>query len=125
LSLWGIDDGTYLIDSIESTQRLFTVLLPTHPPSPDRLTTHRNIFYWFVEASTDPDEAPLVFWTNGGPGCSGLYGFMNENGPFRPTKGGKALDANPYSWNRAANMLFVEQPGAWHGVAGFDWWWLD
>lgn len=37
---------------------------------------------------------------------------MNENGPFRPTRGGKSLEANVYSWNKAANMLFVEQPGA-------------
>ena len=48
----------------------------------------------------------------GGPGCSGLFGFMNENGPFRPTKDGDAVALNPYAWNTVANMLFVEQPGA-------------
>ncbi len=79
----------------------------THDP-----THRRNIFYWYVEAAEAPNEKPLVFWTNGGPGCSGLFGFLNENGPFRPTKDGKTIRLNPYSWNQAANMLFVEQPGA-------------
>ncbi|GAB5030423.1 serine carboxypeptidase ii-2 [Nannochloropsis oceanica] len=74
------------------------------------ITDTKNIFYWYVEAEETPDEAPLVFWTNGGPGCSGLFGLMNENGPFRPTADGKAVHLNPYSWNKVANMLFVEQP---------------
>lgn len=75
------------------------------------ITSNKNIFYWYVEAIQDADKAPLVFWTNGGPGCSGLFGFMNENGPFRPGKDGEKLEINPYSWNRVANMLYVEQPG--------------
>ena len=25
----------------------------------------RNLFYWFVESSVNPDTAPLVLWTNG------------------------------------------------------------
>jgi len=72
--------------------------------------TEKNIFYWYVEAEEKPNEAPLVFWTNGGPGCSGLFGFMNENGPFRPSADGKDVHLNPYSWSKVANMLFVEQP---------------
>lgn len=25
----------------------------------------RNLFYWFVESSVNPDTSPLVLWTNG------------------------------------------------------------
>ena len=42
-------------------------------------STGKRIHYWLVEASeVDPATAPVVFWTNGGPGCSGLIGFMTE-----------------------------------------------
>jgi carboxypeptidase C (cathepsin A) len=71
--------------------------------------TKKNIHYWLVEAENDPQNAPLVFWTNGGPGCSGLIGFMTEQGPFRPDADGK-LQPNMYAWNKIANMVFLEQP---------------
>lgn len=69
----------------------------------------RAIFYWFVESQDKPSTDPLLVWTNGGPGCSGLAGFMTEQGPFRPTPDGK-LTANPHAWNLHANMVFIEQP---------------
>lgn len=33
--------------------------------------------YWFVESTNDPASDPLAFWTNGGPGCSGMIGALN------------------------------------------------
>ena len=69
----------------------------------------RGLFYWFVESQNKPETDPLVLWTNGGPGCSGLAGFMTEQGPFRPTADGK-LTPNPDAWNKIANMVFIEQP---------------
>ena len=69
----------------------------------------RAIFYWFVESQRSPSKDPLVLWTNGGPGCSGLAGFMTEQGPFRPTADGNLVE-NPHSWNKLANMVFIEQP---------------
>merc|ERR550539_2160935 len=71
--------------------------------------TNGEIFYWYVEAQEAPATAPVVWWTNGGPGCSGMNGFLEENGPFRPNKRG-TLNLNPFSWNTNANMVFVEQP---------------
>jgi carboxypeptidase C (cathepsin A) len=69
--------------------------------------TQKHIHYWLVEA--DVADAPLVFWTNGGPGCSGLIGFMTEQGPFYPDVNGN-LVPNEYAWNKLANMVFLEQP---------------
>jgi len=68
-----------------------------------------EMFYWYVEAQNNPESAPLVWWTNGGPGCSGVGGFLGENGPFRPNAQG-TLDLNPSAWNLNTNMVFVEQP---------------
>ena len=67
-------------------------------------------FYWFAECDgCDAATAPVALWTNGGPGCSGLLGFMTEQGPLRPNGDG-TLAQNPYAWNKVANYLFVEQP---------------
>eukprot|EP01064_Diplonema_japonicum_P022401 TRINITY_DN3214_c0_g1_i1.p1 TRINITY_DN3214_c0_g1~~TRINITY_DN3214_c0_g1_i1.p1 ORF type:complete len:457 (+),score=155.92 TRINITY_DN3214_c0_g1_i1:54-1373(+) len=69
----------------------------------------KSIYYWMVESQSNPAADPLAIWTNGGPGCSGLGGFMTEQGPFRLTKDGN-LTMNPHAWNKVANMVFIEQP---------------
>jgi len=66
--------------------------------------------YWVVESQTDPANDPIAFWTNGGPGCSGLLGFLTELGPFRTDNKDLTLSLNPWSWNKIANMVFIEQP---------------
>ena len=69
----------------------------------------KKLFYWYHEAVEDSENKPLVLWLNGGPGCSSLGGMFTELGPF-------VLDAdlnvtlNPYSFNKAANIIFIEQP---------------
>ncbi|CAI9113732.1 OLC1v1014392C1 [Oldenlandia corymbosa var. corymbosa] len=69
----------------------------------------KALFYYFVEAEIDCVSKPLVLWLNGGPGCSSLgVGAFSENGPFRPN--GQVLVRNEYSWNREANMLYLETP---------------
>ncbi|KAL8139209.1 hypothetical protein V2J09_005210 [Rumex salicifolius] len=69
----------------------------------------KTLFYYFVEAEVDPASKPLVLWLNGGPGCSSLgVGAFSENGPFRPK--GQFLVKNEYSWNKEANMLYLETP---------------
>ncbi|KAL6652799.1 hypothetical protein ACP70R_011724 [Stipagrostis hirtigluma subsp. patula] len=69
----------------------------------------RSLFYYFAEAEADPAAKPLVLWLNGGPGCSSVgVGAFSENGPFRPS--GNGLVRNEYSWNKEANMLYLESP---------------
>lgn len=74
--------------------------------------THgRALFYWFFEATEKPEKKPLLLWLNGGPGCSSIgYGEAEELGPFLSQKGKPELKLNKNSWNRAANLLFLESP---------------
>jgi len=83
--------------------RMFSGYLPVSQ------TNGRYIFYWYVESQSDPSSDPVVFWTNGGPGCSGFLGFGQEHGPFHISQDGM-LTPNLYSWNKVANMLYIEQP---------------
>eukprot|EP00529_Nitzschia_sp_RCC80_P014324 CAMPEP_0113486040 /NCGR_PEP_ID=MMETSP0014_2-20120614/24792_1 /TAXON_ID=2857 /ORGANISM="Nitzschia sp." /LENGTH=731 /DNA_ID=CAMNT_0000379701 /DNA_START=112 /DNA_END=2307 /DNA_ORIENTATION=+ /assembly_acc=CAM_ASM_000159 len=75
----------------------------------DPVKDTRHIFYWYVESQGDPANDPVMFWTNGGPGCSGLYAFAVEHGPFFWNADGTLFD-NPNSWNKIANILYVEIP---------------
>lgn len=69
----------------------------------------RALFYYFVEAATEAASKPLVLWLNGGPGCSSIgAGAFCEHGPFKPS--GDILLRNEYSWNKEANMLYLESP---------------
>ncbi|KAL7134481.1 hypothetical protein ABFS83_11G029400 [Erythranthe nasuta] len=71
----------------------------------------RALFYWFFEAEVDPSSKPIVLWLNGGPGCSSVaFGLAEEIGPFHIEKDGKSIYLNPYSWNKAANILFLDSP---------------
>ncbi|KAI3469250.1 hypothetical protein Pfo_025913 [Paulownia fortunei] len=71
----------------------------------------RALFYWFFEAQSEPIKKPLLLWLNGGPGCSSIgYGAAVELGPLRVGKKGAALEFNQHSWNKEANLLFVESP---------------
>mmetsp|Transcript_14336 Transcript_14336/g.16264 ORF Transcript_14336/g.16264 Transcript_14336/m.16264 type:complete len:570 (+) Transcript_14336:228-1937(+) len=72
------------------------------------VSSTRKIHYWYIESMNKPSSDPVVFWTNGGPGCSGLLGLGTEMGPFIFEDG--KLSPNPFTWNTIANILYVEQP---------------
>jgi len=75
----------------------------------DDESQQRAIHYWYVESTRNPDKDPVILWTNGGPGCSGLLGFGTEFGPFY-FQGDGTLALNPHTWNSVANIIYIEQP---------------
>ncbi|CDI97893.1 lysosomal protective protein [Echinococcus multilocularis] len=72
-------------------------------------TPNVQLHYVFVEAASGSATAPLVLWLNGGPGCSSLMGMFTENGPLFIRRGNQ-LVSNKYSWNKYANIVYIEAP---------------
>ncbi|KAG8987279.1 hypothetical protein FRB93_004880 [Tulasnella sp. JGI-2019a] len=67
-----------------------------------------------------PSTALFLLWFNGGLGCSSMIGLFQENGPCRVDSDKKTTILNPYSWNKVANVLYIDQPvgaGFSHGTA--------
>ncbi|CAE6336317.1 unnamed protein product [Rhizoctonia solani] len=70
----------------------------------------RKLFFWFWPTTNEKHTDDLVFWTNGGPGCSSLEGLIQENGPFTwPTGTAKPI-RNQWAWTNLSHVLWVEQP---------------
>jgi carboxypeptidase C (cathepsin A) len=77
------------------------------------------LFYiYFPAAAYALIPAPVLLWTNGGPGCSAMEGAFTEISPlslygvFHGYNHGLnvALTENAYDWTFAAHLLFVDQP---------------
>ncbi|KAJ7981054.1 Carboxypeptidase [Quillaja saponaria] len=77
-------------------------------PSAQDLGHHAGMFYLFFESRSSKDD-PVVIWLTGGPGCSSELALFYENGPFQITKN-LSLVWNDYGWDRASNLLYVDQP---------------
>lgn len=76
------------------------------------ITESKHYHYWFVECETDPENAPILLWLNGGPGCSSLTGLFLEHGPFRLDTSDKVptLKYFDYTWTKKASMIYLESP---------------
>ncbi|OAY38893.1 serine carboxypeptidase-like [Manihot esculenta] len=67
-----------------------------------------RMFYFFFE-SRNSKKDPVVIWLTGGPGCSSELAMFYENGPFNIADN-MSLVWNPYGWDQASNLLYVDQP---------------
>ncbi|KAG6004017.1 hypothetical protein E4U21_001522 [Claviceps maximensis] len=71
-----------------------------------------NLFFWFFPSDNEEhrNKKEITIWMNGGPGCSSLLGFLQENGPFVWRPGTASPVANPWSWHHLTNIVWIEQP---------------
>ncbi|XP_075672601.1 serine carboxypeptidase-like 17 [Castanea sativa] len=74
-----------------------------------------EFFYYFIESEGFPGADPLLLYYNGGPGCSGLNGFLYQIGPLKfnitdYTGGLPTLIYEPSSWSKTANIIFLDGP---------------
>jgi carboxypeptidase C (cathepsin A) len=75
----------------------------------------KKLHYVFTESLDSPSTDPILIWFNGGPGCSSMLGFIQENGPRVVNDGEDYLLENKDTWNTRANVLWLESP------AGVGW----
>lgn len=89
-----------------------TLLLPSNhfsgyiqlPNKPDA-----HLFYMHIENRHQDPNAPLIYWTNGGPGQSSLIGLFRENGPYK-IQDDLTLCWNEFGWDLHYNLLYIDQP---------------
>ena len=70
------------------------------------ISTIKQLHYIYLESENNSNK--LFIWFNGGPCCSSLQGWSTGNGPFY-FENGKFIE-NPYTWNKLADMLYIESP---------------
>ena len=86
-----------------------------------KVSDSKQLHYVFAESYDSPETDPVVIWFNGGPGCSSMLAFMQENGPFAINDGEDYISENPEPWNKRANVLWLESPaGVGWSIAGTD-----
>ncbi|RLM69015.1 serine carboxypeptidase-like 11 [Panicum miliaceum] len=74
-----------------------------------------ELFYYFIQSEDDPRRDPVLLWLTGGDHCTVFSGLALEIGPVKfirePYNGSvPRLKYNPYSWTKAANIIFVDSP---------------
>jgi cathepsin A (carboxypeptidase C) len=85
------------------------------------VTETKSLHYVYVESQGNVTSDPLLLWFNGGPGCSSLLGFFQENGPWVIDDFETSINENPYPWNLRANVLYLESPaGVGFSIANND-----
>jgi cathepsin A (carboxypeptidase C) len=74
----------------------------------DNNKTHMH--YFFFPSQNAPKTDPVLFWFNGGPGCSSLLGALYEHGPFILNDAFASMIYNKWGWNLKANVVYIESP---------------
>ncbi|EDL88126.1 similar to Probable serine carboxypeptidase CPVL precursor (Carboxypeptidase, vitellogenic-like) (Vitellogenic carboxypeptidase-like protein) (VCP-like protein) [Rattus norvegicus] len=72
-------------------------------------TYNSNLFFWFFPARTQPADAPVVLWLQGGPGGSSMFGLFVEHGPYIITSNMTVLSRD-FPWTFSLSMLYIDNP---------------
>jgi len=67
-----------------------------------------RLFFWFWPSDNPKANDEITIWLNGGPGCSSLDGFFQENGKFLWQPGTYQPILNPYSWTNLTNSKSID-----------------
>lgn len=93
-SLAFVVNGTGIPDVDFDIGESYAGLLPiSSNPKEDR-----KLYFWFFPTANPLGQEEVTIWLNGGPGCSSLEGFLQENGPFLWQYGTFKPVRNPYTW---------------------------
>ncbi|KAG5648753.1 Cell death protease [Asterophora parasitica] len=71
------------------------------------VTSH--LYFVMIKNRRIADKRRLMFWFNGGPGCSSFDGLMMEVGPWR-TDGKGGFNVQEGGWEEYTTMVYVDQP---------------
>lgn len=99
-------NGTAIPDVDFDVGESYAGLLPTS----QKLNETGQLYFWYFPSQNPLAQDEITIWLNGGPGCSSLEGFLQENGPFSWQSGTFKPVQNPYSWVNLTNMVWIEQP---------------
>ncbi|KAI0080868.1 alpha/beta-hydrolase [Panus rudis PR-1116 ss-1] len=101
-------------DLQQNDQRPLHVYAGHLPSDPDATSTNSkdvsaHLYFVLVKNRRIADKERILFWFNGGPGCSSFDGLMMEVGPWRVDgKGG--LRVVEGGWEEYTTMVYVDQP---------------
>jgi cathepsin A (carboxypeptidase C) len=66
--------------------------------------------FYLLFRSDNVQEAPLLIWLNGGPGCSSLLSAFYSNGPFYINTDSTLMNNYSSSWTDQLDVLYVDNP---------------
>ena len=66
--------------------------------------------YHYIAVTSEKPTNNLIFWFNGGPGCSSLFGMTMEIGPYVMGGEDTRFKRDLQSWNKEAHVVCIEMP---------------
>ncbi|WRT69408.1 uncharacterized protein IL334_006393 [Kwoniella shivajii] len=75
-----------------------------------------KLFFMMAKARRSAGKERVLFWFNGGPGCSSFDGSLMEVGPFRTVPASESESGQVEvklvegGWEEYANVVFIDQP---------------